>query len=392
MLLAMANAGAWPKCIGASLPPELAVAIAEAAPAFTRVREVATAYNEALQRNEQQRELDPLFKAAVECEAQNDFAGALTRYRDLERQPAMDGELRAHFRDRVARNGTIVRLTEALAAATAAGDFGKAQQHLRALRLAFPDVPFDGLVRLPLQVTSEPDGAMVTLAGKELGSTPLLLSRTPAEQLDLVLSMPGFRAAETAVRGDDVGTYCGRLALLPDRTWRHGKPVDSPPVLAADRLLFVDRAGAVTALGNDGSVVWTWKSGDLSGWLSTPLVHESRVLVASLDGDLRCLDRDVGTVAWTASELPTEVQPALCDDIAIVATTTRFGSTDWNVARSSCRRQRAEACWSTAAASWFPATTAPCALTSCQACARSGRARRIARGLPARCSAAVPVL
>ncbi len=322
-LEAMVQKGAWSGCVGTALQTSIAAAVAEASPAFANARTVATAYGEALQRNEQQRELDPLFKAAIECENKNDFAGALARFRELERQPAMEGELRAHFRDRVARHGTIVRLTEALHAATDAGDFAKAQQHLRALRLSFPEVPFDQLVRLPLQVTSEPNGATVTQAGKELGVTPLLLSRTPAETMELVVSMPGFGAAETTVLGDDVGAFCGRLALLPDRTWRHGKPIETQPVAVGDRMLFVDRAGTVTAVRNDGTTAWSWKSGDLSGWLSPPLVHGERILVASLDGDLRGLELASGKVAWTSGDLPTEVAPVLVDDVVVLATTGR---------------------------------------------------------------------
>jgi outer membrane protein assembly factor BamB len=259
----------------------------------------------------------------VELENARDFAGALARYRELERQPAIDGELRATFRDRVARNATIVRLLDAMRAATAAGDFAEAQQQLRALRLSFPDVPFDTLAQLPLRVTSEPVGARVLCQGKDAGVTPLLLARTPADATRITVVLPGFRSAEVTVTGDDTGEFCGRLLLVPDHSWRHGRALEVAPVTTGDRLLLVDRAGNVCQANADGDVDWTFRSNDLSGLLSAPIVLPQRVLVASLDGELRCLDRATGKPKWTQPGLPTEAAPAFVADHVVLATTGR---------------------------------------------------------------------
>ncbi|MBL8752215.1 MAG: PQQ-binding-like beta-propeller repeat protein, partial [Planctomycetes bacterium] len=312
-----------PPPLDPDLRAEIDQTVRDASRAFDAARATTTAYQEALQRNEQQRELDPLFKAAVEHETANDFSGALARYRELEQQPALAGELRAHFRDRVARNATIVRLLDALRASTTAGDFTKAQQHLRALRLSFPDVPFDTLVQLPLRVTSEPTGARVLCRGQDVGVTPLLLQRPPAEHTEVSVVMPGFRSAETTVVGDEVGEFCGRLVLVPDHSWRHGSAIETTPVLAGDGLVIVDRAGNVTGRRVSGDIVWTFRSRDLSGLLSAPIVHGAHVLFASLDGDVRCLDRTTGTPAWTRSGLPAEVAPVLVGDHLVLATTDR---------------------------------------------------------------------
>ncbi len=172
---------------GESLPkffsPELVAGftemVSDAAPAVQRFKTLAAAYADALQEDNAQRRLDPLFKAAVRMEEANDFAGALEIYRKLDRYPAGNAELRAHFRERVARYETITKRLTQLGEATDEGDFSRALTHLNALEEAFPDVDFAAMVRLPLTVRSTPRGARVTVNGQDVGVTPLVLRRPP---------------------------------------------------------------------------------------------------------------------------------------------------------------------------------------------------------------------
>lgn len=297
--------------------------LTESRPNLERAEHLAAAYTKALQRNETQRRLDPMFKAAVAKEAAHDFAGALELYRELEKEQSGDAELRAHFRDRVTRNATIVQLLGELSAATQAGDFGTATQHLRALRLSFPEVPFDQLVRLPLTVRSEPLGATVVCNGKEVGRTPVLLARVPADETRLAVSMDGFRGAEQVVDGDGTDTWTARLVLLPDAALQHGSAIDAPPLRLPDgSLVFVDRGGNVVSLPADLSrATWSFATGDLSGWLTWPLGDGAQVVVGSLDGQLRALASADGALAWSLPDLPTEVMPALSERMLLLATT-----------------------------------------------------------------------
>lgn len=322
-LAALADAKRLPASLDAELVARIETVVAESRTTFTRARDLMLAYQQAIERNDQQRQLDPLFKAAVEAEAAHDFAGALARYRELERQPATEGDLRTHFRDRLARNATIVQLTEALRAATEAGDYATACQHLKALRLSFPDVPFDRLVRLPLQVDSQPRGARVLLAGQDVGATPLLLTRLPAESVQLTVRVAGFRDDSTTITGDGPGAWHGFLFLNPDSTLAHDSMVEVPPLLLGNAVLLVDRAGTVTSRAADGTARWTFRSGDLSGLLTAPVLHGDQVLLGSLDGDLRSVSLASGEVAWSLPDMPTEVAPLLVGDWLLVATTTR---------------------------------------------------------------------
>ena len=316
---------ALPEFLSADRQARVQALVSSGAPSFRRAQDLTQAYTEALQRNDQQRRLDPMFKAAVEHEGAFEFAAALELYRELERQPAGDKDLRAHFRDHVARNATIVKLLDAVRTATASGDFTTAQQQLRALRRSFPEVPFDRLVQLPLQVDSQPRGARVRCNGVDAGVTPLLLERAPADETRVEVQLDGFRGALTTVRGDETGTWTGHLLLIPDRTWKHGSQIEVPPAFTeAGDLVLVDRGGNVAAVDPaKGEARWTFRSGDLSGLLTQPVLDGGLVVVGSLDGDLRALRLGDGGLAWSIPGLPTEAAPIRIDRTLILATTDR---------------------------------------------------------------------
>ncbi len=321
----LAAAKALPPFLSEAHGARVAIVLSESREVFAKAQRLASAYTEALQRNDDQRRLDPMFKAAVARESAHDFAGALELFRELERQPAGDAELRAHFRDHVARNATICRLVDALRDATAGGDHAAALQQLKALRMAFPDIPFERLVRMPLRIESLPNGAKVLCNGKEVGRTPLVLAITPAEEHRIEVTLDGFRAAHTTISGSEADTWTGHLLLDADVVRKHGNQVEVAPCTDAEgRLFLVDRAVAVTAMDQqDGSTLWKFESNDLSGLLTPPLVHGAHVLVASLDGDLRALQRASGKLAWSLPDLPTEGTPVLIDPYLVLATTTR---------------------------------------------------------------------
>lgn len=312
-----------PSLLGQERIERITQGVAEGRTAFRRAKEMAAGYAAALARNDQQRQLDPVFKAAVERERAYDFAAALSYYRELERQPVNEGSLRTHFRDRVARNATIVRLLEALRGATAAGDFAGALQQLRALRLSFPDVPFDQIAHVPLRIDSRPAGAKVLCNGEVAGTTPLLLQRLPANSLRIQVEAEGFRSAETVVTGDDPGSWFAHLTLPPARTWRHGSAIEVAPVRTAHGTILADRAGNVTLHDDAGETRWTFRSGDLSGLLTAPCVRDDTVFVGSLDGDLRALDLATGEVQWSLPGMPTEAKPLLLGNLLLVADTAK---------------------------------------------------------------------
>jgi len=321
----MVDAREMPECLDAELTERVGNSVKQHKPLFARAAELTQAYTEAMQRNEHQRRLDPMFKAAVERERVFDFRGALDLYKKLESEPASDEQLRAHFRDQVAKNTKICAMIEAVQKATENGEAEVAQTQFRALRVAFPNVPFDRLVRLPLRIASRPKGAKVVCNGTDLGKAPLVLSYLPAEQTKIALSMPGYRGTEIVVTGDGRSEWIGNLICEPRQILAFDNVVDAAPADDGNGgLVFVDRGGVVTSIRRDGGdVAWKFPTGDLSGLLARPLVRGNEILVASLDGELRALDRGKGTVVWSRPDLVVEVAPSLVDKFLVVATTDR---------------------------------------------------------------------
>lgn len=292
------------------------------AEAVAAVRDLAASYAAALEQSDAERRLSPLFQEAVAREQRHDFLGALELYRELEQAPAGDPELRAHFRDRVTKNATITRLMAALADATEAGDHTGALQQLRALRRAFPEIDFDPLVKLPLTVASRPHVAKVYVNGAAVGTAPCHIQRAPAEEVVVQVVADGFDPAERSFRGDGAGEWSATLTLTADHGFAHSSAFGAPPCrLPGGDLVFVDRAGSVfRTTGDLERRVWSFDSGDLSGFLSRPVPAGPLLVVTSIDGTLRALDRDTGEVAWEVDGLPSELPPVVCGDLVAVAT------------------------------------------------------------------------
>jgi len=322
-LTEMVNYNTLPEFVSEMNRRRAAAAVTEYHESFERAGRLAAAYAQHLQRNADERRLDPMFKAAISKEAAFDFAGALELFRELAKQPADDPELRANLLSHVESNETICRLMDALSAATKAGDHTTARQQLTALKTQFPLVPFDKIVRMPLRVESLPTGARVTCDGADVGVTPLLLSLTPAEVHKVGVERDGFRPAYTTVTGSDTVSWLGYLRLDASLVYKHTSAVDVRPSVDADNRLFVvERSGNLVALRHaNASVLWTFASGDLSGLLSQPFVHDDIVVITSLDGELRAIDRTSGKLAWTMPDMPTEVPPVLIDTFLALATT-----------------------------------------------------------------------
>lgn len=282
-----------------------------------------TAYAQVETRAESARRLQPLLVEAREHEAAFRFKPALDAFRTLAREHTGDDQLKSMFLDRVEANAKLVRLIELLEQATANGDFAAAQGQLRALRKSRPEVPFERLVQLPLLVTSVPPGARVS-AGEEaqaLGVTPLKITYTPGNVTLLRIELPGFGAETARVSGDAVGEVRATLTKLPAWSVECAGPVTHAPASFGHTVLVVDRAGNLAAHESaTGRQLWRVQTGDLSGLLPRPAVTAKQVLVASVDGTLRCFALDTGRALWERENVPAEVGPVLHEGVAILAT------------------------------------------------------------------------
>lgn len=319
----LAAAGQLPESLPSHLRTRLAHLVGNGAETLDRVRTLQQAYADALARWADEQRLDPLFQRASQLEAQHDFAGALQIFRRLVDEVAKDPALREHFRTSIARNEAIVERMGLLTAAAQRGDADTAQRQFRSLVQAYPDVPFPQLVQLPCRFETLPAGVGIWRGEEHLGDTPCLLQLAPDPKLQLELRLPRFASQKLTVHTAEVGYIQRALVRLPDLERRHPGSVDTAPVREGEfHRWLVDRSGVVTALDlREPQARWNYRSGDLSGLLTAPLLHGDQLLFGSLDGDLRAVDKVTGKLLWQLPDLPTEVDPVRIGNHLAVATT-----------------------------------------------------------------------
>jgi outer membrane protein assembly factor BamB/tetratricopeptide (TPR) repeat protein len=291
---------------------------------FTRADAREQSYDDQIEKTETAKELQPLFYEARQLEARHAFDEALAAYRRLAAEYPDQDELAALFRERVERYEGILAAVGRIAAATESGDFLTARAELRRIAEIHSDIPFAELVELPLRVETTPAGATVMLDNDEVGKTPLVARFSPGRATRVRVLLDGFRPESTVLDGDTTDSFRSVLARDPSWSVETDATVERVPVADREgRVFVVDRGGNVTCVAlSDGSVGWSVATGDLSGLLPTPVLTEKKsLIVASVDGPLRCLSVEDGTQLWRVDDLPAEAAPARLDREVFVATT-----------------------------------------------------------------------
>ncbi len=141
-----------------------------------------------------------------------------------------------------------------------------------------------GLV-LPLAIESVPSGATVTLAGKVVGKTPMVLSwkpaygTQPADEGDLELSAPGWLPTASALR-DITKEWHLAVSLRRQPTWQValGKAI-SAAYLMPDGTVLVLSGDTLASLNANGQVRWRHGLGtdDVEGGGRARLAHSPAV-------------------------------------------------------------------------------------------------------------------
>jgi len=204
-----------------------------------------------------------------------------------------------------------------------AGDLDAATRCFVALERREPDIPFDGLVRLPLQVSSFPTGATVYLDDENVGVTPLQTSYLPSGNPVVRVVLEGFTPVVHTLRRK-VGLLL-QVVLVRQPVWtlRAKGVVESKSLFGGEGLVFLsDRSGSLTAVRRDsGDEIWSKSTGDLSGLLPTPVVWHDQVILTSLDGPVRSLALGSVRQLWEVDGVPCEGAPVLVNDLLVLGTT-----------------------------------------------------------------------
>lgn len=321
-LFAASRSDSLPPFVPANLRERAAEVQATTGATFERAATLATEYATALERLDTELRLDPAFRTAVAKETELDFHAALDLYQQLLAAPGGSPELRVELQQRVERNAAICRALDELESAAKAGRAEAALDTYRQLRTTFPKVAFERIVRLPMRLDSEPAGATVTAGDRTVGQTPLVWVASPQQDVHLQLTRPGYRPLSVAVRTGTAPAALLTMFLVPTRERQLDHRIEAGPTRdGASGGWLVDRSGCLHHFADFGAPArWTYRSGDLSGLLTTPLPHGGALWFGSLDGTLRAIDAGNGTLRHQIANLPTELQPVVCAGQLVVAT------------------------------------------------------------------------
>jgi len=318
------------------IPPPVLEEIISAADAVVATRKLSAerlaGYVERIEGLEKHRRLDPLFAAARRAERDFDFLKAEDYYRQLHKEYQGNAIHAPLFQGLIARYASINKSLRMLSDSARANDFLDARAHLRHLKRKYQGVPWENLVELPVQISTQPSGASVRCDGQLVGVTPLSLLCAPGLQTRIQIEHTGFLPERRTLQGDELQRLRLVLTRAPLWTMKTKGAMEQQPAVDRDRIYMVDRSGAASGWSrHDGLQQWRRSFDDLSGLLTAPVLFEERVLVGSLDGPLRALDASTGRVLWELPDLPMESAPCrLGDDLVAVTTDRRLVVVDTN--------------------------------------------------------------
>lgn len=130
-------------------------------------------------------------------------------------------------------------------------------------------------------------------------------SQLQAEVVPLVNSaLPSSPVADwTFFRGDGAGRAYVPQSQLPetlDVIWEYWEPknsYESSPVVVGDRVVVADLDGAIRCLAlSDKKLLW--KTETKFGFTASPSIRNGRIYIGDNDGMFRCLNLETGAIEW----------------------------------------------------------------------------------------------
>lgn len=162
-------------------------------------------------------------------------------------------------------------------------------------------------VRLPLSITTLPDGAQVHAGDELAGATPFVLYYRPSAPPIIRISRKGFADVRHDVAQNMSPSFEDgwklSLELSKPLLWRYKtrQPVEAPPVIYKDWLILGSRDGFLYCLENaTGKLLWKTQLGPMADVVSQPLLLGDRAYAGCFDGNLYCVDAPTGKVLWNA--------------------------------------------------------------------------------------------
>ena len=230
------------------------------------------------------------------------------------------------LRDRRAQIADIRARLAAAQTAEDGGDLAKAVALYTALVKEYWLIRFENVCTLPLRVVTTPPGAHVSIAGRDLGPSPVIVRYAWGGETTVHISAPGFTAVDLPLRtAEERPASEVRVALEPAALWSVpsvARGAAQPLDLHGD-VLIAERRGVLTRLAAaTGDALWTADLSSLEGIRARPALAGDSIYVARVDGRVYFVDPGTGASLGHIDLPRTTGNVAALGSLAAVATTT----------------------------------------------------------------------
>lgn len=271
--------------------------------------------------------------------ARGDIDGADALYADTERyvtriaeedflEPLRAGVKRRRIDDYVStRRARIAGIRETIARAKtreSEGDYKGALEILVGLVKSNWQIPLQGMIEVPLHVTSVPAGARILVNGEFVGTTPQVVYYRMKERTTLRVEAKGYEGFEHLIKGSpDKLEPTFSAQLEPARLWQRdlGPGIRPRPYAVGNDVFTWDRAGHLALRrGDDGSEVWARHIRSVEGIRGGPAVAGGLIHVPLVEGTMQLLEIEDGKLhAPLAIDRPVGDAAALGRTVAIMS-------------------------------------------------------------------------
>jgi outer membrane protein assembly factor BamB len=195
----------------------------------------------------------------------------------------------------------------AASAAESTGNLAGAAAAYASLVRQFPLVRFDEVFTIPVRVQTTPPGARVSLNGKEVGASPVLVRYGWGSQAVLTVSAEGFQTSSVALRTAESKPEPEiRVSLSPSIRWTQPLVgvVEAPPLGHQGDVIVCNRSGRVERRAKEtGEVRWVTDTKSVEGVRGRPAVLRDMLWVPLVEGQVARLSLETGT-AYSPFPLP----------------------------------------------------------------------------------------